>query len=92
MGTILTEMAGKGIRADGITQAKALRQDDAAYEPGWGVVLCSRCNGWAGGAAGTRPQDRHLQIMEDVGYWVEASVLHLGGPGGAALSPNVADI
>ena len=32
------------------------------------------------------------KITEDAGHWAEASALHRGGPGGAAPSPNVADI
>lgn len=92
MGRSLTEMTGKGIRADGTARAKALRQDDVAYNPGWELVHCSRWKGWAGGATGMKPQGRHLQITEDAGHGVKAPALPLGGPGGAAPAPYLAAV
>ena len=67
---------------------KGAETEDAVSEPGWGVAIVAE----AGGVAGTRAQGRRLQITEDAGHWAEASALHRGGPGGAAPSPNVADI
>ena len=84
----MTEIAGKGIRADGLTHTKALRQrTQCLNQDGESSIVAE-----AGGVAGTRAQGRRLQITEDAGHWAEASALHRGGPGGAAPSPNVADI
>lgn len=84
----MTEIAGKSIRADGLTHAKALRQRTQCLNQDGESSIATE----AGGAAGTRAQGRCLQITEDATHWAEASALHHGGPGGAAPSPNVADI
>lgn len=87
MGMNLTEMAERGIRADGIAQAKALRQ----------MMLCENQDGASSVAADVKAGQ---EVLQRQGPWAGASrsqmtlavgLRHLRsilGPGGAAPSPK----